>query len=57
MPTIQIIWTVVAFAVFVGIIVWAYSAHRKRDFDEAAQLPLADDMPLEDLHSGEKNNV
>lgn len=28
---------------FVGITWWAYSKRRKPDFDEAAQLPFADD--------------
>ena len=32
--------TVLAFAVFVGIAVWAWSAKRKAAFDEAARLPL-----------------
>ncbi|HSH56721.1 MAG TPA: cbb3-type cytochrome c oxidase subunit 3 [Halomonas sp.] len=29
--------------VFIGITVWAYSKRRKPDFDEAANLPFADD--------------
>jgi cytochrome c oxidase cbb3-type subunit 4 len=33
--------TVVAFAAFVGIVAWAYSARRKRAFDEAANAPFA----------------
>ncbi|PMR70045.1 cbb3-type cytochrome oxidase subunit 3 [Halomonas heilongjiangensis] len=28
---------------FIGITVWAYSRRRKPDFDEAANLPFADD--------------
>ncbi len=28
---------------FIGITVWAYSKRRKPDFDEAANLPFADD--------------
>jgi len=32
--------TVLAFAVFIGITVWAWSARRKAAFDEAARLPL-----------------
>jgi cytochrome c oxidase cbb3-type subunit 4 len=35
--------TATSFVVFVGIVVWAYSAKSKRRFDEAAQLPFADD--------------
>ena len=32
--------TVVAFAVFVGILVWAYRPSRRAQFDDAAQLPF-----------------
>ena len=32
--------TVVLFAVFIGIVVWAWSGKRRKDFDEAANLPL-----------------
>jgi cytochrome c oxidase cbb3-type subunit 4 len=35
--------TAVLLAVFVGIIIWAYSKRRKSDFDEAANLPFADE--------------
>jgi cytochrome c oxidase cbb3-type subunit 4 len=30
-------------AMFLGIIWWAYSAHRKKPNDEAAHLPFEDD--------------
>ncbi len=33
--------TVVSFLVFIGIAVWAYSRRRRRDFDEAANLPFS----------------
>ena len=36
-------WTLILMVVFVGIVRWAYSAKRKADFDEAAQIPLHDD--------------
>lgn len=29
--------------VFLGIVVWAYSGRRRRDFEEAARLPLEDE--------------
>jgi len=35
--------TVVLLISFVGIVIWAYSKRRKSDFDEAANLPFADD--------------
>lgn len=34
--------TLVLLAAFIGIIIWAYSRGRKRRFNEAAQLPFAD---------------
>ena len=37
------IWTVMLFMLFIGIIVWAWSAKRKPRFDEAARLPLEDE--------------
>ena len=37
---LRVVVTVVSFIVFLGIVVWAYSRKRKRDFDEAAQLPF-----------------
>ena len=33
---LRVALTVLSFLVFVGIVVWAYSRRRRRDFDEAA---------------------
>ena len=33
--------TVVSFVAFVGIVVWAWSGRRERQFDEAANAPFA----------------
>ena len=38
--------TIVSMLTFIGIVLWAYSARRKNDFDEAARLPFADDNEL-----------
>ena len=38
--------TVVSMLTFIGIVIWAYSASRKADFDEAARLPFADEEDL-----------
>ncbi|RZI42735.1 cbb3-type cytochrome c oxidase subunit 3 [Herbaspirillum sp. HC18] len=38
------VMTVLSFLTFVGIVWWAYGAHRSADFDAAANLPFADDM-------------
>lgn len=37
------IMTVVSFATFVAIVWWAYGRGRKSSFDEAANLPFAED--------------
>jgi cytochrome c oxidase cbb3-type subunit 4 len=47
MTTIHIVWTMVAFLVFVGIVIWAYSSKQKQRFNEAARLPLDDDDPTD----------
>jgi len=36
-------YTVVLLILFVGIVVWAYSRRRRKSFDEAANLPFADE--------------
>ncbi len=41
---IRIAVTLVSFAAFVGIVVWAWSRRRRADFHEAEQLPFVDDM-------------
>jgi cytochrome c oxidase cbb3-type subunit 4 len=40
---VRIAWTVASFLVFVAIVFWAYSRGARRGFDEAAQLPFADE--------------
>lgn len=40
---LRVIITVVLFLSFLGIVFWAYSARQKERFDEAANLPFADD--------------
>lgn len=38
--------TVLAFAMFIGIVWWAWSGARRQAFEEAAMLPLDDDTPV-----------
>ncbi len=40
------ILTVLAFATFIGIVVWAYSKRRHAAFEEAANLPFNEDEAL-----------
>jgi cytochrome c oxidase cbb3-type subunit IV len=35
--------TLLAFITFIGIVLWAYHSKSRPGFDEAAQLPFADD--------------
>lgn len=41
--TLQGLWTVLVLVIFVGIVVWAWSDRRKKEFDRAAHMPLEDD--------------
>lgn len=41
--TVRGIATILAFAAFIGVCWWAFSARRKKDFEEAANLPFDDD--------------
>jgi cytochrome c oxidase cbb3-type subunit 4 len=40
---LRAVTTVISFAIFVGIMVWAFSRRNKEDFDAAAKLPLDQD--------------
>jgi len=39
--------TVISFVMFLAIVAWAYSNHRKKPYEEAANAPFAlpDDLP------------
>lgn len=41
--------TLVSLLMFMGIVVWAWSKSRQRDFDEAAQLALSDTEPNKEV--------
>lgn len=41
--TLRSIVTVLAFVVFIGIVVWAWSSRNRARFDEAANLPFEQD--------------
>ncbi len=43
MNTWRGIFTTLALIAFVGVWIWAWSSKRKSAFDEAANLPFADD--------------
>ncbi|MDV3238480.1 MAG: cbb3-type cytochrome c oxidase subunit 3 [Gammaproteobacteria bacterium] len=43
--TLRSIFTVLVFAAFIGVWIWAWSGKRKQAFDEAANLPFVEDGP------------
>ncbi|QEY58395.1 cbb3-type cytochrome c oxidase subunit 3 [Pseudomonas sp. C27(2019)] len=49
--TLRGLGTVLIFVAFTGLVFWAYNSKRKSSFDEAANLPFADEEP----HSSELN--
>jgi len=36
-------WTLALLILFIGIVLWAWSSRRTKDFQEAANLPFEDD--------------
>ena len=38
--------TLFMFVVFIGIVVWAWAGRRQASFQDAAQLPFVDDLPV-----------
>ncbi len=38
--TLQGVGTILAMIAFFGVCWWAYSGHKKKDFDEASKLPF-----------------
>ena len=53
---IHSVWTVLLFVLFIGIIVWAWSAKRKSRFDEAARLPLEDEDAVPARSTGDNKH-
>lgn len=49
------VMTAILILVFIGIIAWAYSSRRRRDFEEAARIPLEDETPGEDQEDSKGN--
>jgi cytochrome c oxidase cbb3-type subunit 4 len=48
---VQSVWTVIAMVVFIGIVIWAYSSRRKKDFEQASYLAQDDDHPVSDTNN------
>ena len=55
---VQSVWTVMAMAVFIGIIIWAYSKRKKSDFEQAGRMAMDDDKPVNDsMNNAETKSV
>ncbi len=55
--TIQSIWTVLVFITFIGIIFWAYSSARKKEFDAVANSILDDEVIPDALSKSNNKNT
>ena len=44
MVWVHVIWTVLLLTTFIVIVVWAWSGKQKSRFQDAAQIPLEDDL-------------
>lgn len=51
------IGTVLAFAAFIAICLWAYSPKQKKRFEEAALLPFDDEPSVSDQKTGSQNTL
>jgi|GEM_PF-120886 len=44
--------TLLIFIAFIGVSIWAFSSRQKKRFEEAAQLPFADEEPTPEKGAG-----
>jgi cytochrome c oxidase cbb3-type subunit 4 len=49
--TLRGLGTLLVMVAFVGLLLWAYSSKRKSAFDEAANLPFADEPAASDARA------
>lgn len=49
--TVRGLFTLVLMVAFLALVYWAWSKHRKADFDRLARMPLEDDPPARDQGS------
>ncbi|MGV6807599.1 MAG: cbb3-type cytochrome oxidase subunit 3 [bacterium] len=53
--TLQGIGTILAMIAFLGVCWWAFSKHKKKDFEEAANLPFEGDELAEENEKRQKS--
>ncbi len=49
---LRMVVTVITFLTFIGIVAWAYSGRRRKDYESAARMALDDDCPAQHKESG-----
>ena len=54
---IQAVWTLIAFVIFVGIVIWAWSDNRKDDFEKAARMALDDEESLQSHETKQEGEI
>ncbi|OED40820.1 cytochrome oxidase [Endozoicomonas sp. (ex Bugula neritina AB1)] len=54
--TVRGLATLLALVAFVSMLLWVYSSKRKHAFDEAAELPFADEITPSDHHQNKQQN-
>lgn len=54
--TLRGLATLLVMVAFLGVCWWAFSPKRKKEFDEAAQLPFADDPTAVEADKEQKGN-
>ena len=50
---VRIVWTVLSFIAFIGIVMWAYSGKRKGQFEAASRLAVDDEPVVKVQRSGQ----
>ena len=51
---LQALATVLTTVAFLAVVIWAYSSKNKKRFDEAANLPFADEPTKQERQTGEQ---
>lgn len=52
--TIRSIFTLLLFVMFIAICIWAYSKNRKKEFEDAANIPFQNDEISQPLEGSKK---
>ena len=56
LPTVRGLLTAILMLAFVGVVIWAWSSKRKKDFDDAANIPFNEDGPSKSDSMSKENS-